>query len=182
MDQEATVIVRRKADKKTISATGMMEDVEEQPMRMVIVAPSSSTGRQEQAAPKPRWNVRVDYAPDMCKDYVETGYCGFGDSCKFLHDRGDYRMSYQLDDPKPDLGTYEVSTKQQSPEGCCLCSRSDQPAMSVYLPECRHPFCKSCIVQDLRRQSSDPRSKGSLRCPVCQVSIRGTLVNKPHPP
>jgi RING finger protein 113A len=53
----------------------------------------------------------VDYQPDVCKDYkgeleplvgrgleslttffflccIETGYCGFGDTCKFLHDRG----------------------------------------------------------------------------------------------
>jgi len=49
----------------------------------------------------------VDYQPDVCKDYkgkwfqlwprqclpntvyaTETGFCGFGDTCKFLHDRG----------------------------------------------------------------------------------------------
>jgi RING finger protein 113A len=52
----------------------------------------------------------VDYQPDVCKDYrgastspfslprrtpshtdiplSETGFCGFGDTCKFLHDRG----------------------------------------------------------------------------------------------
>ncbi len=57
----------------------------------------------------------VDYQPDVCKDYkgacasdgchgellltpsscTETGYCGYGDSCKFLHDRGtcEYRMT-----------------------------------------------------------------------------------------
>lgn len=44
-----------------------------------------------------RMTVRVDYQPDICKDYKETGYCGFGDACKFLHDRGDYKAGYELD-------------------------------------------------------------------------------------
>ena len=46
-------------------------------------------------------NVRLtfimDYKPDICKDYKETGYCGFGDGCKFMHDRGDYKHGWQLD-------------------------------------------------------------------------------------
>ncbi len=40
---------------------------------------------------------RMDYQPDVCKDYKETGYCGYGDSCKFMHDRGDYKNSIELD-------------------------------------------------------------------------------------
>jgi RING finger protein 113A len=39
----------------------------------------------------------IDYKPDICKDYKETGYCGYGDSCKFIHDRGDYKTSYELE-------------------------------------------------------------------------------------
>lgn len=26
----------------------------------------------------------TDFQPDVCKDYKETGFCGFGDTCKFL--------------------------------------------------------------------------------------------------
>lgn len=51
-----------------------------------------------------RSTVRVEYAfsaqgldGGFCKDYKETGYCGFGDSCKFAHDRGDYKSGYQLE-------------------------------------------------------------------------------------
>eukprot|EP00967_Tisochrysis_lutea_P010500 scaffold12024_cov22-Tisochrysis_lutea.AAC.1 len=33
----------------------------------------------------------------LCKDYKETGFCSYGDSCKFMHDRGDYKMSWELD-------------------------------------------------------------------------------------
>ncbi|KAF8268608.1 hypothetical protein EI94DRAFT_1771515 [Lactarius quietus] len=39
----------------------------------------------------------TDYQPDVCKDYKETGFCGFGDTCKFLHDRGTYLAGWQLD-------------------------------------------------------------------------------------
>jgi RING finger protein 113A len=44
-----------------------------------------------------RVTVRWDYQPDICKDYKETGYCGFGDSCKFMHDRTDYKHGWQLE-------------------------------------------------------------------------------------
>jgi len=34
-------------------------------------------------------NIRTitvtDFAPDVCKDYKQTGFCGFGDSCKVSH-------------------------------------------------------------------------------------------------
>jgi RING finger protein 113A len=43
-----------------------------------------------------RASCRFDYQPDICKDYKETGFCGWGDSCKFLHDRGDYKSGWQL--------------------------------------------------------------------------------------
>lgn len=44
-----------------------------------------------------RATIRWDYQPDICKDYKETGFCGFGDSCKFLHDRSDYKHGWQLE-------------------------------------------------------------------------------------
>ncbi|KAI1077790.1 hypothetical protein F5B20DRAFT_550393 [Whalleya microplaca] len=46
-------------------------------------------------------NIRTitvtDFAPDVCKDYKQTGFCGFGDNCKFLHAREDYKQGWQLD-------------------------------------------------------------------------------------
>lgn len=44
-----------------------------------------------------RTTVRFDYQPDICKDYKETGYCGYGDACKFVHDRGDYKSGWELE-------------------------------------------------------------------------------------
>ncbi len=44
-----------------------------------------------------RATSRFDYQPDICKDYKETGFCGYGDNCKFLHDRGDYKSGWQME-------------------------------------------------------------------------------------
>ena len=44
-----------------------------------------------------RSSVRFDYQPDICKDYKETGFCGYGDACKFVHDRSDYKSGWELD-------------------------------------------------------------------------------------
>ncbi|KAJ4823088.1 hypothetical protein Tsubulata_009621 [Turnera subulata] len=44
-----------------------------------------------------RVSARFDYQPDICKDYKATGYCGYGDSCKFMHDRGDYKPGWQME-------------------------------------------------------------------------------------
>ena len=30
-----------------------------------------------------RSTARFDYQPDICKDYKETGFCGYGDQCKY---------------------------------------------------------------------------------------------------
>ena len=46
-------------------------------------------------------NIRTtcvfDYQPDICKDYKDTGFCGFGDTCIYLHDRGDTMSGWQLE-------------------------------------------------------------------------------------
>ena len=59
-------------------------------------AAKMSTGPQRAPA-NLRATVRWDYAPDICKDFKETGFCGFGDSCKFMHDRSDYKFGWQLE-------------------------------------------------------------------------------------
>ncbi|KAI9455476.1 hypothetical protein BJY52DRAFT_1204997 [Lactarius psammicola] len=54
------------------------------------VPKSMRTGPQRSNNSTIRTVTVVDYQPDVCKDYKETGFCGFGDTCKFLHDRGTY--------------------------------------------------------------------------------------------
>lgn len=84
-----------------------------------------------------RATVRWDYQPDVCKDYKETGFCGFGDSCKFLHDRSDYKHGWQLEqeggashknDDDSDDGDdtkYEIhSDEEDLPFKCIICRQS----------------------------------------------------------
>lgn len=37
----------------------------------------------------------IDYNPSRCKDFHEAGYCVFGDSCIFAHDRSDYKFGWE---------------------------------------------------------------------------------------
>ncbi|KAK5628471.1 hypothetical protein RRF57_004186 [Xylaria bambusicola] len=67
-----------------------------------------------------RMTITTDFAPDVCKDYKKTGWCGFGDSCIFLHDRSDMKQGWQLDREwemvakgRNDLGGTVVSSAAQ---------------------------------------------------------------------
>lgn len=80
-----------------------------------------------------RATVRWDYQPDICKDYKETGFCGFGDSCKFLHDRSDYKHGWQMEmdgggaanDSDGDDTKYEInSDDEEMPFKCIICRES----------------------------------------------------------
>lgn len=37
----------------------------------------------------------IDYNPELCKDYKETGRCNFGDTCLYIHDRTDYKSGWE---------------------------------------------------------------------------------------
>ena len=42
-------------------------------------------------------SIRVDYKSGICKDFRDTGFCGFGDGCIFLHDRSDLYSGWEID-------------------------------------------------------------------------------------
>lgn len=90
-----------------------------------------------------RATVRWDYQPDICKDYKETGYCGFGDSCKFLHDRSDYKHGWQLEreyqagqygQDSDDDKKYEIGSDSENlPFKCYICRKSfTDPVVTKY--------------------------------------------------
>lgn len=83
----------------------------------------------------------VDYQPDVCKDYKETGFCGYGDSCKFLHDRGDYLAGWQLDKLGPEHGGVPADDdddEEEVPFACLICRKEfTEPIVT----KCGHYFC-----------------------------------------
>lgn len=117
-----------------------------------------------------RASARFDYQPDICKDYKETGYCGFGDACKFMHDRGDYKSGWQLereweeaekarkrnlvmgggeddefDVPGGGGGGGDTDDEDDSlPFACFICRR---PFEDPVVTKCKHYFCEHCALK-----------------------------------
>ncbi|KAK3711231.1 RNA-splicing factor [Vermiconidia calcicola] len=133
-------------------------------------------------------NVRMitvtDFAPDVCKDYKQTGFCGFGDSCKFLHAREDYKQGWQLDkewekagkkDKKPgttatnneDDGLDEEEKLLESiPFACIICKEPyKQP---VVVTKCGHYFCERCAMTRYMQEKK-------RACANCGKDTNGTF-------
>jgi len=111
---------------------------------------------------------RFDYQPDICKDYKETGYCGYGDSCKFLHDRGDYKTGWQLEKEYDEQmqrsqsvsvhneENYEIH-EEDVPFACSICRGAFVDPVKT---KCKHYYCEKCIVK-------------KIKCPICNESTSG---------
>ncbi|XP_072474322.1 E3 ubiquitin-protein ligase RNF113A-like [Notamacropus eugenii] len=122
-----------------------------------------------------RATVRWDYQPDVCKDYKETGFCGFGHSCKFLHDRSDYKHGWQMErelhegrSGAPDAAAYELggggrADQARAPHACFICR---QPFRSPVVTQCGHFFCEACALRHFR---------ASPRCYVCERHTHGVF-------
>ncbi|MCJ1465534.1 RNA-splicing factor [Pseudocyphellaria aurata] len=133
-------------------------------------------------------NIRTitvtDFAPDVCKDYKQTGFCGFGDSCKFLHAREDYKQGWELDKDW-EIGTKgkRVGGKKQSgptakdenddddddaalegiPFACIICK---DPYTNPIITKCGHYFCEKCALQRYRKNPS---------CAACGAGTGGVF-------
>lgn len=111
-----------------------------------------------------RASARFDYQPDICKDYKETGYCGYGDACKFMHDRGDYKSGWQLekeweevekarkrklamgsDDGDEDAAEQSDEDDEDAlPFACFICR---EPFVDPVVTKCKHYFCEHCALK-----------------------------------
>lgn len=148
---------------------------------------SSSIRNPQRISQHIRSTIRTDYAPDICKDYAETGYCVFGDTCKFAHIRGDYKMGWELDaewdalqkksenmtttlvawdDEAEDKYLIKANDPENDPELCFICK--SQYKRPVQVKECGHQFCEACFLAKFKDK------KGT--CPKCgRKGITGQL-------
>ncbi|KAJ2846950.1 RNA-splicing factor [Coemansia brasiliensis] len=134
-------------------------------------------------------NVRttnvVDYQPNVCKDYKETGYCGYGDSCIFLHDRGTYKTGWQLekefeesqqgikrDNPRlwqipnsddEDDARSKKASGENLPFACLICRK---PFSNPVVTKCQHYFCEACALARYRK---------SPKCFACGAPTGGVF-------
>lgn len=135
-------------------------------------------------------NIRTitvtDYSPDVCKDYKQTGFCGFGDNCKFLHAREDYKQGWQLDrewenvtkGKKVEGGKITSSRKRQEAEAdsndeasalegipfaCIICKESYK---NPIVTKCGHYFCEMCALKRFKKTPS---------CAACGAGTGGVF-------
>ncbi|KAJ3142586.1 hypothetical protein HK100_000486 [Physocladia obscura] len=118
-----------------------------------------------------RITARFDYQQDICKDYKDSGNCGFGDSCIYMHDRGDYKTGWQLDKEWEDqqkqkqkeedvnrfliqensaVGTGEGEDEDEDdvPTECPICVGQFKDPI---ITKCRHYFCENCALKQFAK-------------------------------
>ncbi|KAJ3293006.1 hypothetical protein HDU79_000784 [Rhizoclosmatium sp. JEL0117] len=126
-----------------------------------------------------RISARFDYQQDICKDYKDSGNCGFGDSCIYMHDRGDYKTGWQLDKEweeqqkqkkqEEDYArfliqegkTVEEEEEDDVPTDCPVCHG---PFKDPVVTKCKHYFCESCAL-----------SKSLSKCYECNQPTGGSF-------
>ena len=111
-----------------------------------------------------RSSVVVDYQPDICKDYRETGTCGYGDSCIYMHTREMYKAGWELDrdEKRKKEGEEEAAKKKDPfPHACFICR---QPFTAPVVTKCKHYFCLACAFSRYKTHSA---------CAVCKENTQG---------
>ena len=136
-----------------------------------------------------RTTARFDYDPSICKDYKETGTCGYGDSCIYLHDRSDYKSGWQMEQEWQDkerkrakelLGSAAAGDLGGDggdaggaggkdggglPFACFICRG---PFVKPVVTLCKHYFCEKCALQRFGKEKKHD-------CAVCGEPTKGNF-------
>lgn len=139
-----------------------------------FIRKSEANQRKPVGPVKAPTNIRTitvtDYAPDVCKDYKLTGFCGFGDTCKFLHAREDYAAGWKIDreweikqsgQKLPELQGKRMGTgwkkdagddgeEEEVPFKCVICKDDYKSPIQT---KCGHYFCEKCAVERYKKKN-----------------------------
>ncbi|TRY51233.1 Uncharacterized protein CTYZ_00001525 [Cryptosporidium tyzzeri] len=142
----------------------------------------------ESRNPNIKLTLMIDYQHDICKDFKETGYCGFGDTCKFLHDRSDFKSGWKLDKEweieqkkkrlkiesiskdKSSIGDGNLSSNSTNnnklPNKCSICNKKWKSDSNPVVTLCNHYFCEKCAFSHYTNTS---------KCFQCGLPTKGTF-------
>ncbi|XBW36617.1 hypothetical protein QEN19_002189 [Hanseniaspora menglaensis] len=123
--------------------------------------------------------IYMDYEPLLCKEYKLKGYCGYGDTCKFIHSRDDYindrklvRKHWKKNLEKTEIDNNEKTESILPTDECFICKKDFKniPDQKFVQLQCDHVFCTSCEINFLK--------KGDTKCAKCGKESKGIM--KPY--
>ncbi|KAJ3073867.1 ADP/ATP carrier protein, partial [Podochytrium sp. JEL0797] len=133
-----------------------------------------------------RISERFDYQQDICKDYKDSGTCGFGDGCIYMHDRSDYKTGWQIDKEWEEEqkakkqaeemnrflieqggGAKQADSDEEDeddvPLDCAICRG---PFKDPIITKCKHYFCENCALKHFTK---------TPKCFECQEPTGGSF-------
>ncbi len=127
-----------------------------------------------------RVTARFDFEPNICKDYYETGFCGYGLNCIYAHYREEYKSGNQVEkewreeqkkkqDSSSTTTTTTTTPTSDLPFACHICRKEfTDPVVTI----CKHYFCSKCAL-DRYNGGKNPK------CAVCGQNTQG-IFNTAH--